>query len=107
MTREEIIKKALDAKQAEDIIELDIGERTSVADTFIIASANNYPQIDAMKDEVDSKMSKEGFNAIAIEGSSKSGWVILDYGDIVVHIFDKEKRNFYNLERLWENKEEQ
>lgn len=104
LDREEIIVKACENKKAEDIVVLDIREKTTVADCFIIAEGRNYPQLDAIKDEVDFQMSKAGYEPLSIEGDSRSGWLIIDYGDIVVHIFDREKREFYNLERLWTKK---
>lgn len=103
--RVEIIKKACDNKNAEDILDIDISGKTTLADHFIIVNGNSSPQLDAIKDEVDFKMSKEGYFYKSIEGTPESGWIIMDYEDIIVHIFNSEKRRFYNIERLWNNTE--
>lgn len=97
----EIIEKACDDKRAEEFVTLDISSRTALADYFVIASGNSAPQLDAIVDEIDFKMSKEGFETYSKEGSSDSGWLILDYEDIIVHIFHTEKRKYYDIERLW------
>lgn len=97
----EIIEKACDDKRAEEFVAIDISNRTPLADYFVIASGNSAPQLDAIVDEIDFKMSKEGFEPYSKEGSSDSGWLILDYEDIIVHIFHVEKRKYYDIERLW------
>jgi ribosome-associated protein len=85
---------------------------TTIADYFVIASGNSSTQVASIADEVENKMSEAGFDKIANkEGYNSARWVLLDYNDIIVHIFHKDEREFYNLERLWsqysrENKEE-
>lgn len=93
--------KALEDKFAMDIKVLDISKISSVADYFVIASASNPNQLRAMTDEVDEKLYKVGFRLNHSEGVQSKVWVLLDFGSIVVHLFNKEDRDFYNLERLW------
>ena len=91
--------KALEDKFAIDIKVLDIKKISSVADYFIIASASN--PLRAMTDEVDEQLYKVGFRLNHSEGVQSKSWILLDFGNIVVHLFNKEDRDFYNLERVW------
>lgn len=93
--------KALEDKKSEDIRVIEIGEISVLADYFIIANGNSSSQVDAMVDAVQEELSKEGFEPKRVEGVRSSGWILLDYGDLVVHIFSKEDRLFYDLERIW------
>lgn len=94
--------KALDDKMGIDIVALDISEISVIADYFIIASASNSSQLKAMADEVEEKLYKEaGFRLNHAEGFQTKSWILLDFGDIVVHLFNKEDREFYNIERIW------
>ena len=97
----QIIFDALDDKKAENISVIDISEITILADCFVIASGSNPNQIHAMADAVDEKMSKVGYSPRSVEGYRNANWILMDYEDIVVHIFDKESRAFYDLERIW------
>lgn len=99
----EIAVAALEDKKAEDIRVIDISEVSVLADYFIIASGTNTSQIQAMADEVEEKLSKAGHLMKQIEGYDHANWVLLDFGDIIVHIFDKENRLFYDLERIWKD----
>ena len=92
---------ALEDKKAEDITVIDITGVSSIADYFIIASASNPNQLRAMTDEVDEQLYKVGFRLNHSEGVQSKSWILLDFGNIVVHLFNKEDRDFYNLERLW------
>ena len=80
---------------------IDISGVTVIADYFIIASASNPNQLRAMTDEVDEQLYKVGFRLNHSEGVQSKSWILLDFGNIVVHLFNKEDRDFYNLERLW------
>ena len=100
-----IIKEALLDKKAFDLKIIDISKISVMADYFIIASGNNQNQIKAMCDEVDEKMSKEGVHPRQTEGYESANWVLMDYSDIIVHVFDKENRLFYDLERIWSDGE--
>ncbi len=102
----EIVKKAVDAledKKAEDVKVIDIREVSSIADYFIIANGSNQNQLGAMQDAVDEAMYKSGLHAKQIEGNQNSTWILIDYNDIIVHLFSKEDRLFYDLERIWKD----
>jgi ribosome-associated protein len=93
--------KALDDKLAEDINVLDIHEVSVLSDYFLIASGNNPNQLKAMADSVEEALYKSGFRLNHSEGFQTKTWILLDFGDIVVHLFNKEERDFYNIERIW------
>lgn len=93
--------QALDDKKAFDIKILDIRNISSIADYFIIADGTNKNQVQAMCDNVEESMTKSGFRMKSIEGYSEGGWILLDYYDIIIHIFSDEARRFYNIERIW------
>ena len=102
----DIVKKAVNAledKKAEDITVIDISGVSSIADYFIIANGSNANQLAAMKDAVDEAFYKSGMNAKQIEGNNNSTWILIDYNDVIVHLFDKEDRLFYDLERIWKD----
>ena len=94
---------ALEDKKGEDIKVIDISEVSPIADCFILASGSNRSQVQAMADAVAEKMHKEGFAMKQIEGYDGANWILMDFVDIVVHIFDRESRNFYDLERIWKD----
>ena len=95
------IVKALDSKRAEDIRIIEIGDLTIVADYFVIANGTSSTQTKALAEEVEFKMSQLGIEPNRTEGYQGATWVVLDYGDIIVHVFYKETRDHCNLERLW------
>lgn len=95
------IVEALEDKKAEDITVLDIGEVSSIADYFIIANGNNANQLTAMEDAVDEAMYTKGVHQKQVEGTGNSTWILMDYQDIIVHLFSKEDRQFYDLDRIW------
>ena len=95
------IKKALEDKKSENIVIIDIHEISVMADYFVIASGSNVHQVQAMSDSVCDAMAKAGCHIRATEGYESGNWILLDYGDIIVHLFDRESRSFYDLERLW------
>lgn len=92
---------ALGEKKAEDIQIIDIHEISVIADYFVIASASNSNQIQAMMDAVEEELFKAGYHCAQKEGNQNSSWILMDYKDIIVHIFSKEDRLFYDLERIW------
>ena len=92
---------ALEDKKAEDVTVIDITGVSSIADYFIIANGSNQNQLTAMQDAVDEALYKAGLHAKQIEGNSQSTWILMDYQDIIVHLFSKEDRLFYDLERIW------
>ncbi len=93
--------EALEEKKAEDIRVIDISGVSVIADYFIIANGSNRNQIQALSDAVEEALGKAGYPMKQIEGYNTANWVLLDFGDIMVHIFDKENRLFYDLERIW------
>ena len=92
---------ALEDKKAEDVTVIDIAGVSSIADYFIIANGSNQNQLTAMQDAVDEALYKAGLHAKQIGGNSQSTWILMDYQDIIVHLFSKEDRLFYDLERIW------
>ena len=88
-------------KKAADVLLLDIQDLTTIADYFVICTGNNPRQIQAIADTLDEELRKQGARAIYREGLAESGWVLLDFGDIIVHIFGPKEREYYRLERLW------
>lgn len=98
--------EALEDKKAVDVRILDIGQISTLADYFIIASGNNRNQVQAMADNVDEVLAKVGYQAKQTEGYRNANWILLDYGDVVIHLFDEENRLFYDLERIWRDGEE-
>lgn len=99
----DIVVKSLEDKKAEDIKILDISKISVMADYFVIATGNNKNQVQAMSDEVEEKLHKEGITPRQIEGYRNANWILMDYSDIIIHIFDQESRQFYNLERIWKD----
>lgn len=96
-----LVCSALEEKKAEDIKVINIEEVSVLADYFIIASGTNRNQVQAMSDSVEETLGKEGIHPKQIEGYQTANWVLLDYGDVIVHVFDEENRLFYDLERIW------
>ena len=93
--------EALDERKGEDIKIIDISEISVLADYFIIANGTNENQVKAMVQNVEDKLAQSGFEAKQREGYGLGNWVLLDFGNIIVHVFDKENRLFYDLERIW------
>ena len=105
----ETMKLAVDAledKKAEDIRVIDISEVSVMADVFLIAGGKNRSQIQALCDNVEERLGRAGCPVRQIEGYDTANWVLMDFGDIIVHIFDKENRLLYDLERLWRDGKE-
>lgn len=106
MTVEEMIKlvhKSIDDKKGTDIAVINIGKITSMADYFIIASGTSERQVKAIADHVEDELAKLGIEPKGKEGTFASRWVLLDYGDFMVHVFKDDEREYYNLERLWKD----
>lgn len=92
---------AMEDKKAEDIRVIDISEVSVLADYFLIASGKNRNQLQALADEVEERLGRAGFPIKQSEGYDSANWILLDFGDIIVHLFDQENRLFYDLERIW------
>ena len=93
--------QALDEKKGEDIKIIDISNVSVLADYFIIANGKNDSQVHALVDAVEEELDKNGFTVKQREGYGLGSWVLLDFGEIIVHVFDREDRLFYDLERIW------
>ena len=96
-----IAAAALEDKKARDLKILDISDVSVLADYFIIASGSNRNQVQAMVDEVEEKLGKAGYTPKQIEGYQTANWILMDYQDLIIHVFDEENRLFYDLERIW------
>ena len=100
----EILKiaiNALEEKKGENIKVIDISGISVMADYFVIVSGKNLNQIKAMADEVEDKLSKAGVEPKQIEGANSSGWILMDYRDFIIHIFNEDQRLYYDIERIW------
>ena len=96
-----LICKAIEEKKGIDLKVIQIAEISTLADYFVISSGSNENQVQAIIDSVDEYMSKAGYEPRHTEGRSPTQWMLLDYGDVVVHIFNEEGRSFYDLEHIW------
>ncbi len=88
-------------KKASDVILLDIRDVTTFADYFVICSGNNPRQIQAIADAIDEQLGEQGAKVLHREGDAETGWMLLDFGDVIIHIFGPKEREYYRLERLW------
>ncbi len=92
---------ALEEKKAYHLLALDVSERTSIAEVFLICSVGSTRQAQAVADEVDRSLVASGARPLAVEGYGQGSWILMDFGDVVLHIFLEERREYYGLERLW------
>ena len=100
--RSRVAANAAADKKAEDIVVLDVGDILGIADAFVITSAPNTRQVRTIVDEVEKQLrERDDARPRSVEGLDDASWVLLDYGDVVVHVFLTETRSFYGLERLW------
>ena len=95
--------KALDDKKAEDIKIIDISKVSIMTDYFIVTNGNSQPQVDALVDAAEESLMNSGVKDVKVEGGRNNGWTLIDAGNIILHIFTKENRDFYNLERIWQD----
>lgn len=104
LTGMEILRRAaqiLDGRKAEDVKAIDIAGVSILADYFLLASGGSSTQVRSLAEELEFKLSEAGAAAQRVEGMQSASWVVLDYGSVVVHVFHRDTRSFYNLERLW------
>ena len=93
--------EAMEDKKAQDIKIINIEQVSTLADYFIIASGANRNQVQAMADNVEEQLGRAGFTVKNVEGYQTGNWILMDYGDMIVHVFDRQNRLFYDLERIW------
>lgn len=103
----EFIVSVLDGKKARDIKLLHVEKQTVLADWFVICSGASRTQIKSLADEVEYKMSESGYEPLHIEGGRGDSWILLDYGAVIVHVFGRDARDFYNIEKLYDGTTEQ
>ena len=97
----EKVCKILEDNKAEDVVSIYVKEKSDVADYFVVASGRSKPHTRAIIDKLEEETEKLGFSAIRREGVREGRWAVLDYGDVIVHVFNDETRVFYHLEQLW------
>ncbi len=102
----ELVIEALEDKKAEDIRVLDISGVSVLADYFVIANGMNRNQVQAMADSVEDALGRAGYEPKHIEGYQSANWILMDYKDVIIHVFSKEDRGFYDLERIWRDGKE-
>ena len=93
--------RVMDGKKAQDIVVIDIQEKSSFADYLVIASGGSERQVLTLADEVEEQLAKVGLLVRKIEGKNGSGWILMDFGDVIVNVFTKEVREKYNIEKVW------
>ena len=93
--------KALDAKKGGDVLVIDIAEKSSYADYFVMVTAGNERQLGALVDEMEFVFEKEGVFVKSVEGKPSSGWILMDYGDIIINVLTETMRDKYNIEKVW------
>jgi ribosome-associated protein len=109
MSSEEVVKlatAALEDVKGTDILSIDVREKTSIADYMLIATGTSNRQLNAMVDKVREKVKENGLQPLSEEGKGDSDWVLLDLGDVIVHVMTAAARQFYDLERLWQGAEQ-
>ncbi|MEB4616077.1 ribosome silencing factor [Leucobacter sp. M11] len=94
---------AADEKGATDLVALDVKEQFALSDIFLMASGNSERNVQAISDNIEDRMLQSGVKTIRREGRQSGRWVLLDFGDLIVHVFHHEERGFYDLERLWKD----
>ena len=93
--------KVLSEKKAQDIVIIDIQEKASFADYFVICSGNSERQVQSLTDDVEDAFAKQNLFVKSVEGRHGSGWILMDFGDIIINVFTKEMRERYNIEKVW------
>ncbi|MGA1838634.1 ribosome silencing factor [Herbiconiux sp. 11R-BC] len=99
----QLAAEAADAKQAENLVALDVSGPLPLADIFLLASGRNERNVIAIAEEIQDRLAEAGVKAVRREGFSEGRWVLLDFNDLVVHVFHEEERMYYSLERLWKD----
>ncbi|MEQ8818549.1 ribosome silencing factor [Thalassobaculum sp.] len=97
----DLVTKSLDDDKAEDIVSIDLANKSSIGDHMVIATGRSARQVAAMADHLVSKLKDRGLKNVSVEGASQGDWVLIDTGDVIVHLFRPEVRDFYGLEKMW------
>jgi ribosome-associated protein len=98
----DLVLVALDDAKAEDVVSIDVAGKTSLGDHMVIASGRSQRHVGAIADQVEKKLRQEGHQRVRVEGVPQCDWVLVDAGDIIVHLFEPDTRKFYNLEKMWQ-----
>lgn len=99
----QVAARAADAKSGEDLVALDVSEPLPLVDVFLIVTGRNERNVAAIADEIEERLLETGVKRLRREGREESRWILLDFGDLVVHVFHEQERMFYGLERLWKD----
>ena len=98
----DLVIAALDDAKAEDVVSIEVAGKTSLGDHIVIASGRSQRHVGAIADQIQKKLKEAGFSRIRVEGLPQADWVLVDAGDVMVHLFEPELRKFYNLEKMWQ-----
>ncbi len=96
-----LVLKSLDEDKAEDIVSIDLAGKTPIADYMVVASGRSQRHVSAVADHLVRRLKEDGFGAAHVEGMRQGDWVLIDGGDVVIHVFRPEVREFYRLEKMW------
>ena len=96
-----IVEQTLDVGKAENIISISLNGKSSIADHMIIASGTSARHVSALANQLSRKLKKEGYTILSIQGQSEANWILVDAGDVIIHLFRPEVRDFYNLDKMW------
>ena len=99
----EVIAEVLDSKKARDIKVIRVEDKTVIAEYFVLCTGNSSTQVKALAGEVEFRMEQRGLSPYSVEGRDNNSWVLVDYSNVIVHIFSREAREFYNLDKLYED----
>ena len=97
----ELIKKIMSDKKAKDIIDINVGLKSSIADYFVICTGNTNKTMQAISDELVENLENDGLKTLSVSGYKDANWILIDFGDIIVHVFDEDTRDYYRIEELW------
>ncbi|PPR30690.1 MAG: Ribosomal silencing factor RsfS [Alphaproteobacteria bacterium MarineAlpha9_Bin2] len=96
-----IVEQTLDVGKAENIVSISLNGKSSIADHMIIASGTSARHVSALANQLSRKLKKEGYTILSIQGQSEANWILVDAGDVIIHLFRPEVRDFYNLDKMW------
>jgi len=97
----DLVQSSLEDDKAADLVVVDLAEKSNIADFMVIASGSSKRQVGAMADHLRDRLKAKGLSGVSVEGAERCDWVLLDAGDVIVHLFRPEVRSFYNLEKMW------